>query len=245
MRLQGKKAVVTAAGSGIGRTCALAFAAEGAEVLAVDLDHAALGTLAAEARGIRTLQADVTNAAHIERIVVEARAPDILVNAVGIVPGGSVLDANFDEFNRAWDVNVVSMLRTIRAVLPSMIERGVGSIVNISSVASSITGVQGRCAYGVTKAAVIGLTKSVAADYVAKGVRCNAVCPGTVDTPSLRARAQAQPDPDAAMARFRARQPMNRLGSSEEIAAAVLFLSSDESGFVTGQCLVVDGGWTM
>ncbi len=245
MRLKGKKAMVTAAGAGIGRACAVAFADEGAEVFAVDIDAAGLETLCAERTAMQAIVADVTDAAQITRVFEVAGDVDVLVNAVGIVPSGALLDTDLDAFDRAWDVNVKSMLRTIRAALPSMLQRKRGAIVNIASVTSSITASPERCAYGVTKAAVIGLTKSVALDYVKQGVRCNAVCPGTVDTPSLRARAAAQADPDQAMERFRGRQPMNRLGTAEEIAAAVVYLAADESGFVTGQCLVVDGGWTI
>ncbi len=241
MRLAGKHAVVTAAGAGIGRATALAFAAEGAEVFATDIDTAALATLAGER--IRTATLDVRDEAAVDALFAGLRC-DILFNCAGMVPNGTVLDSAPDVFAKAWDLNVLSMVRTIRAALPSMLAQGIGSIVNMSSVASSITGVANRSAYGTTKAAVIGLTKSVAEDFVGRGIRCNAICPGTVDTPSLRSRIAAQPDPDAALKSFIARQPMGRFGRADEIAAAAVYLASDEAGFITGQTLVIDGGWT-
>ena len=245
MRLQGKTAVVTAAGAGIGRAVALAFHAEGARVWAADIDSGALHALAAQAPGLATALLDVRNDSDVTALFSRIGRCDVLLNAVGIVQNGSVLESSLDQFAEAWDVNVASMIRTIRAALPGMLAAGAGSIVNVASVASSITGVANRCAYGTTKAAVIGLSKSVAADFVARGVRCNALCPGTVDTPSLRARIAAAADPEAALARFVARQPMNRLGRAEEIAAAAVFLASDEAAFVTGQAIAVDGGWTI
>ena len=244
MRLTGKRAVVTAAGAGIGRATALAFAREGAQVVAADIDAQALRSLAAEhGESIRTAVLDVRD----DRAVADffATPCDILFNCAGMVPNGSVLDSDTATFGAAFDLNVLSMVRTIRAALPGMLERGGGSIVNMSSVASAITGVPNRSAYGTTKAAVIGLTKSVAADFVAQGIRCNAICPGTVDTPSLRGRIAAQPDPAAALQSFIARQPMGRFGKADEIAAAAVYLASDESAFVTGQTLVIDGGWTI
>jgi 2-keto-3-deoxy-L-fuconate dehydrogenase len=245
VRLQGKTAVVTAAGAGIGRAVALAFHAEGARVFAADIDSGALQALAAEAPGLGTALLDVRDESEVAGLFARIGPCDVLLNAVGTVQNGSVLESSLEQFAEVWDVNVASMIRTIRAALPGMLAAGAGSIVNVASVASSITGVANRCAYGTTKAAVIGLSKSVAADFVARGVRCNALCPGTVDTPSLRARIAAAADPEAALARFIARQPMNRLGRAEEVAAAAVFLASDEASFVTGQTIVVDGGWTM
>jgi 2-keto-3-deoxy-L-fuconate dehydrogenase len=244
LRLKDKIAVVTAAGAGIGRATALAFHREGARVWAADIDAAALATLAEEAPGLRTLTLDVRDEAAIARAFAGIGRCDVLFNCAGMVPGGTVLDGDLAPYASAWDLNVMSMVRMIRAALPAMLAAKSGSIVNMSSIASSVKGVPNRCAYGVTKAAVIGLTKSVAADFVATGVRCNALCPGTVDTPSLRGRIAASADPQAAMDSFIARQPMNRLGRAEEIAAAAVYLASDEATFVTGQCLIIDGGWT-
>jgi 2-keto-3-deoxy-L-fuconate dehydrogenase len=241
--LRDKIAVVTAAGAGIGRATALAFAAEGASVVATDIDPAALKTL--EAKNIRTALLDVRNDGAVSAFFADVGRCDVLFNCAGMVPNGSVLESAPEVFSAAWDLNVLSMVRTIRAALPGMLARGQGAIVNMSSVASSITGVANRSAYGTTKAAVIGLTKSVAADFVARGIRCNAICPGTVDTPSLRGRIAAQPDPDAALQSFLARQPMGRFGRAEEIAATAVYLASDESAFVTGQTFVIDGGWTI
>ncbi|HWD28440.1 MAG TPA: SDR family oxidoreductase [Rhizomicrobium sp.] len=241
MRLKDKIAVVTAAGAGIGRATALAFAAEGATVWATDIDDAALAALPAPLNARRL---DVRDEAAVNVFFAGLGACDILFNCAGMVPNGTVLDSDVASFAAAMDLNLLSMVRTIRAVLPGMLERKQGSIVNVASVASSITGVPNRAAYGTTKAAVIGLTKSVAADFVSRGVRCNAVCPGTVDTPSLAGRLAAQPDPGAARQAFLARQPMARFGRAEEIAAAAVYLASDEAGFVTGQTLTIDGGWT-
>jgi 2-keto-3-deoxy-L-fuconate dehydrogenase len=227
LRLAGKVAVVTAAGAGIGRATALAFAAEGATVLACDIDEAALAALAAP--NIKTSVLDVRDERAIDAYFTQAGRCDVLFNCAGMVPEGTVLDSAPSVFAAAWDLNVLSMVRTIRAVLPGMLAAGGGAIVNMSSVASSITGVPGRSAYGTTKAAVIGLTKSVAADFVGRGIRCNAICPGTVDTPSLRGRIAGQADPDAALKSFIARQPMGRFGRAEEIAAAAVYLAGDEA----------------
>jgi len=242
LRLQEKIAVVTAAGAGIGRAIALAYAAEGASVCALDIDETALESLAGP--DIETARLDVRDDAAVVAFFKAFGLCNILVNCAGMVPNGSVLDSTPADFNAAWDLNVLSMVRTIRAALQGMLDAGGGGIVNIASVASSITGVPNRSAYGTTKAAVIGLTKSVAADFVTRGIRCNAICPGTVDTPSLRARLATHDDPQAALKSFLARQPMGRFGRADEVAAAAVFLGSDAAAFMTGQTLVIDGGWT-
>lgn len=240
-RLAGKTAIVTAAASGIGRASAEAFARAGARVIAADIDAQALGTLT----GCETQLLDVRNADAVAAFAKQVGNVDVLFNCAGTVPKGTVLDVDVATWNAAFDLNVHAMFHMIRAFLPGMIGAGKGSIINMSSVASSITGVPDRCAYGATKAAVIGLTKSVAKDFVAKGIRCNAICPGTVDTPSLQARLHATGDYAKARADFEARQPMGRLGKAGEIAALALYLASDESGFTTGQIHVIDGGWTI
>jgi 2-keto-3-deoxy-L-fuconate dehydrogenase len=239
-RLAGKTALVTAAGQGIGRAIAEMFAQQGASVIATDINEAAL----AELSGCRTRRLDVRSLADIAAVSKEVGAIDVLVNCVGIVANGSILDSTEEEWAASFDINVTSMYRMIRATLPGMMERGGGSIVNISSVAGSIKGVPNRCIYGTTKAAIIGLTKSVATDFISRGIRCNAICPGTVATPSLEARLRATGDYAAARAAFIQRQPMGRLGEAREIAALALYLASDESAFTTGQCHIIDGGWT-
>lgn len=242
-RLAGRRALVTAAGQGIGRATALAFAREGAEVLATDIDEALLARLAKDEPRIEVARLDVRDDAAVAAIAV--RGPfDVLFNCAGFVHHGTVLDCTPEQWAFALDLNVTSMFRTLRAVLPGMLARGKGSIVNMSSVASSVKGAPNRCAYGTTKAAVIGLTKSVAADFISKGIRCNAVCPGTVQTPSLDERIAAQGDPVAARAAFIARQPLGRVGDVDEIAALVLYLASDESSYTTGAIHVIDGGWS-
>jgi len=244
-RLQGKTALVTAAGQGIGRAVALAYAREGADVLAVDLNGAALETLS----GCRTRVLDVTDAHAVRALAQDAGAVDVLFNGAGFVHAGTILDCDEGAWDFSFNLNVRSMYLLIRACLPAMLARGAGSIVNMASVAGSIKGAPNRCAYGATKAAVIGLTKSVAADYVAQGIRCNAICPGTVESPSLRqridAQAQASGQPVASVeAAFTARQPMGRIGRAEEIAALAVYLASDESAFTTGTAQVIDGGWS-
>ncbi|WP_448098376.1 SDR family oxidoreductase [Luteibacter yeojuensis] len=244
-RLAGKRALVTAAGAGIGRATALAFAAEGATVLATDIDETQLASLSAEHPRVTTQRLDVTDPAAIARVFADAGVIDVLFNCAGYVHAGTLLDTDDDAWRRSFAINVDSMFHTCRAVLPGMLERGTGSIVNMSSVASSIKGVPNRFAYGSTKAAVIGLTRSIAADYVARGVRCNAICPGTVKTPSLAARVRALGgDEEAAWRGFTDRQPMGRLGEPREIAALAVYLASDESSFTTGTVHVVDGGWS-
>ena len=246
-RLAGKTAFITAAGQGIGRATALAFAAKGARVIATDLDAGKLATLASAA--IRTARLDVLDAAAIARAAGEAGAVDILFNCAGFVHQGTLLDATEDEWGFAFDLNCRSMARTMRAFLPGMLERGGGVIINMASVASSLKGVANRFIYSATKAAVIGMTKSVAADYVTRGIRCNAICPGTVHTPSLDERIAANAavagSVEAAHAAFVARQPMGRLGTAEEIAGLAVYLASDAAQFITGQAVVIDGGLTL
>jgi 2-keto-3-deoxy-L-fuconate dehydrogenase len=246
-RLAGKRAFVTAAAQGIGQATARAFAAEGAQVTATDINEQALAGLNGD--GIRTRKLDVTDAADIAAAAAEAGDIDILFNCAGYVHQGTLLDATEDEWDFAFLLNVRSMFRTVRAFLPGMLARGGGSIVNMSSAAGSIKGAPNRSLYGTTKAAVIGLTKSVAADFVTRGVRCNAICPGTIQTPSLDDRIAANATQagsvEAARRAFIARQAMGRLGSPEEIAALAVYLASDEAQFVTGQAIVIDGGWTL
>jgi 2-keto-3-deoxy-L-fuconate dehydrogenase len=242
-RLEGKRAVVTGAGQGIGRAVALAFAAEGAAVTAASRTGAKLADLAAH--GITPATLDVTDGAAVTRLIAAAGPVDILVNAAGWVHAGGILETSDADWEASLAQNVTSMFLTIRAVLPGMLARRSGAIVNIASVASSITGVAGRAAYGTSKAAVIGLTKAVAREVIGAGVRCNALAPGTTHSPSLVERAAATGDEAAAMAAFTARQPMGRLGTVEEMAAAVVYLAGDEAGFMTGQVLVVDGGQTL
>jgi 2-keto-3-deoxy-L-fuconate dehydrogenase len=244
-RLSGKHALITAAGAGIGRATALAFADAGARVLATDIDGDALASLAAAHPSITTQVLDVTDPAAIATLVGAAGPIDTLFNCAGYVHAGTILDTDEASWGRSFSINVDSMFHLCKAVLPGMLERGGGSIVNMSSVASSIKGVPNRFAYSATKAAVIGLTRSIAADFVARGVRCNAICPGTVKTPSLEQRVRALGgDQEAAWRSFTDRQPMGRLGRPEEIAALALYLASDEASFTTGTIHVVDGGWS-
>ena len=243
-RLAGKTAFVTAAAQGIGRATALAFAAAGAQVFATDLNEAKVREIAGP--NLRTARLDVLDAAAVAAAAEDCGAVDILFNCAGFVHQGSVLEATEAEWDFAFDLNVRSMFRTIRTFLPGMLAKGGGSIVNIASVASTVKGIPNRFVYGASKAAVIGLTKSVAADFVTKGIRCNCICPGTVQSPSLddriAANAAAAGSVEAARAAFIARQAMGRLGTPEEIAAMAVYLASDETVFLTGQALVIDGG---
>jgi 2-keto-3-deoxy-L-fuconate dehydrogenase len=238
MRLKGKRVLITAAGQGIGRSSAEACLREGAEVLATDRDTGLLAGLKCA-----TARLDVLDPASIAEVAGQAQV-DVLFNCAGYVHNGTILEATEDDWDFAFALNVRAMFRTIRAVLPTMLARGGGSIINMSSAASSIMGAPNRCVYGTTKAAVIGLTKSVAKDYIDKGIRANAVCPGTVDTPSLHDRLRATGDYDKAKKEFIARQKMGRLATPDEIAALVVYLASDESAFVTAQTFVIDGGWS-
>lgn len=241
-RLAGKTAVVTAAAQGMGRAAALEFAAEGAKVLATDINAAALEEL--KAHGIETTVLDVTDAEAVTAFCAAHPAPDILFNCAGYVHAGTILECEEKDFDFSVALNVRSMYRLIKGFLPGMIDRGGASIVNMASVASSVIAAPNRFIYGTTKAAVVGLTKSVAADFVTKGIRCNCICPGTVESPSLGDRMRALGDYETARAAFISRQPMGRLGTPEEMAKLATFLASDESGFMTGQALVVDGGWS-
>ncbi len=242
-RLSGKIAVVTAAAQGIGRATALAFAQEGATVWATDLRPDKLADLATTP-GIKTRKLDVMQESEVIAAAHDIGRIDVLFNCAGFVHHGDILHCEQKDWDFSFNLNVRSMFYTIKAFLPSMLDAGGGSIVNIASVASNVKGVPNRFAYGASKAAVIGLTKSVAADYVGKSIRCNAICPGTVESPSLQERIDALPDPAQARKDFIARQPMGRLGKAEEIAALGVYLASDESQFATGQAFIVDGGMT-
>jgi 2-keto-3-deoxy-L-fuconate dehydrogenase len=243
-RLKGKVAFVTAAGQGIGRATALAFAREGASVWATDLNEASLAELKKTA-GIQVRKLDVLKDADIAAIAKEVGRPDVIFNCAGFVHHGTVLECADKDWDFSFNLNVRSHYVVIRTFLPAMLAGGGGSIINVASVAGSIKGIANRFVYGASKAAVIGLTKSVAIDYVKQGIRCNALCPGTVDTPSLGDRINAFADPVQARKDFVARQPMGRLAKSEEIAELSVFLASDESIFMTGQAVIMDGGITI
>jgi 2-keto-3-deoxy-L-fuconate dehydrogenase len=239
--LQGKIALITAAAQGIGRSSAEALARAGARVFATDVNEAKLAELKG-LDGIETRKLDVLDSKNVAATVADIGKIDILFNCAGFVHNGTVLDCTDKELDFAYDLNVKAMVRTIRAVLPGMLARGDGTIINMSSVASSIKGAPSRFVYGMTKAAVIGLTKAVAADYISRGIRCNAICPGTVETPSLDDRLRAQGDYEKARAAFVARQPIGRVGKPEEIADLVVYLAG--ATFTTGQIHIIDGGWT-
>ncbi len=244
IRLKNKVAVVTGAGAGIGRKTVERFVTEGACVWAIDISDKSLMTLNREYPSVRAFKADVTDRADIALLARETSDIDILFNCAGYVHSGPLLTCDRDAWDFSLGLNVTSSYEMIKAFLPGMIKKKAGSIVNMSSVASSLKGVVNRCAYGASKAAVIGLTKSVAADYVKDGIRCNAICPGTVDTPSLRERIAAFPDPELAEQKFIGRQPMERLGTALEIADLAVYLASDESSYTTGAAIVIDGGWS-
>ena len=242
--LLGKTALVTAAGQGIGRASALALAARGAQVWATDIDGDTVAELAKGQPGITARRLDVLDAQAVAGIVAEIPPPQILVNCAGWVHDGTILDCDDAVWDRAFDLNAKAMFRITKAVLPGMLAQGAGSIVNIASIVSSQKGAPRRFAYGASKAAIIGMTKAIAADFVKQGIRCNAICPGTVQSPSLEARLHATGDFDAALAAFKDRQPMGRLGQPEEIAEMVCYLAGDLAGFTTGQAIAVDGGWS-
>ena len=247
-RLAGKAALVTAAGQGIGRATAEAFAREGARVIATDINDAALAELS-RIPGITVHHLDVRDGAAVQSLVAGLGPLQVLFNGAGFVHAGTILECDDAAWDFSFDLNVRSMYRTIRAALPAMLAGGGGSIINMASVAGSIKGAPNRFVYGTTKAAVIGLTKSVAADFVAKGIRCNAICPGTIESPSLRQRIEAQAAAGGQTvaqveAAFVARQPIGRIGSTAEIAALAVYLASDESGFTTGTAQIIDGGWS-
>jgi len=239
-RLAGKRAVITAAAQGIGRSSAEMFAAEGAEVIATDIDEGKLAGL----MGCITRRLDVTDAEAVRRFVADTGPVDVLFNCAGYVHNGTILECEERDWAFSFDLNVTAMFRLCKGLLPGMLERGGGSIVNMASVASSVKGVPNRFAYGASKAAVIGLTKSIAADFAARNIRCNAICPGTVETPSLEDRMKSQGDYETARRAFIARQPMGRLGRPEEIAYLALYLASDESAYTTGTIHVIDGCMT-
>lgn len=243
-RLQGKRVIVTAAGQGIGRASALLFRREGAEVWALDINPATLESLTTESRGIGTALVDVTNAAAVSAFAAQAGPIDVLFNCAGYVHHGTILECDEAAFDFSINLNVKAMYRMVRAFLPGMLERGHGNVINMSSVVSSVKGAPNRFIYGTTKAAVIGLTRAIAADYIGQGIRCNCICPGTVETPSLQGRINASEDPVEARKAFIARQPLGRLGTADEVAALALYLASDESAYTTGTAHLIDGGWS-
>lgn len=243
--LQGKTAFVTAAGNGIGRASAEALAKRGATVFATDIDAAAVETVAAGAENITAKGLDVLDAGSVEALIGALPPLHILVNCAGWVHDGTILDCGDDVWDRSFNLNAKAMFQITKAVLPGMLKNGEGSIVNIASIVSSEKGAPRRFAYGASKAAIIGMTKSIAADFVKDGIRCNAICPGTVESPSLKDRLTATGDFDKAHAAFTARQPMGRFGTPDEIAEMVCYLAGTMSGFTTGQAIAIDGGWSI
>lgn len=244
MRLEGKTILMSAAGQGIGRASALAMAAEGAHVFATDINQESLNQLEKDAVGkLDIFLLDVTDDNQVKAAVAKTN-PDVLFNCAGFVHSGTILECSDEEWDFAFTLNVRAMWKMMQAAIPGMLQRGNGSIINMSSALSSIIGAPNRFVYGASKAAVIGMTKSVAIDYITKGIRCNCICPGTVESPSLHERLHATGDYDAAMKAFIARQPMGRIATAEEIAALVVYLASDESAFTTGQPHIIDGGWS-
>ena len=243
-RLTGKRAVVTAAASGIGRATALAFAAEGANVHAVDVDATGLGSLCVADSAITPHVLDLLDEEAVNSLPDQFGVPDVLFNCAGFVHAGSILHCTEEDWDFSFALNVKTMYRLSRAFLPGMLKRNSGNIINMASVAGVSTGAPDRFVYSVTKAAVVGLTRSIACDFVKQGIRCNAVCPGTIDTPSLQVRLDAFEDPEQARRGFEQRQPMGRLGEPVEVAALLVYLASEESAFVTGQTFVIDGGWS-
>lgn len=242
--LEGKTTLITAAGQGIGRASAEAFAKAGASVIATDINETALAELEG-LDGITASKLDATNPEDIKRVLAESGRLDVLFNCAGFVHTGNILESTEEDWDFAFDLNAKAMYRLCKAVLPGMLKQGKGSIINMSSVASSLKGVPNRFVYCASKAAVIGMTKAIAADYVTQGIRCNAICPGTVDSPSLHDRLRATGDYEAAREQFIARQPMGRVGAADEIAALAVYLASDASGFTTGQAHIIDGGWAL
>ncbi len=243
-RLSGKTALVTAAGQGIGRAITEAFATEGARVFAADINETTLAELGG-IDAVTAMRLDVTDSNAAIAAVEETGTLDVLVNAAGFVHAGTIFDCGEQEWDFSFDINVKAMYRLMRAALPAMLENGGGSIINIASVASSVIGVPNRFVYSASKAAVIGMTKAIAADFITKGIRCNAICPGTVDTPSLHDRLRETGDYETALTDFIARQPMGRLGTPDEIAALAVYLASDDAKFTTGQAHIIDGGWAL
>ena len=244
-RLAGKTAIVTSAGQGIGRASAIAMAKEGAKVWATDIREDLLKTLPAEQSGIETFVLDVLKQDQIDAAAKRVGVPDILFNCSGFVHAGTIMETDDKAWDFSFDLNVKAHYRMIKVFMPGWLARGQGTIINMASAASSIKGVPNRFVYGATKAAVIGMTKALAADFTSKGIRVNAICPGTVDSPSLNERLQATGDYEAAKSAFISRQPMGRMARASEIGALVVYLASDESAFVTGQTFIIDGGWSL